>query len=195
MSGDFRATPFARLISSIFLGVLVRKLTISAILDFLNFRTCQARFEDNTKLPRWSLWAGFFRCLLLASFEFQHYCKVEAHKLQKVTKISGLWLCFRGFCRFFFPLLFSLPSCSTSSVCPVFLSREERAGRVWKGSNRKGLEKQFQPPKIKLDPLNPNTSFRDVQTFIVILMSGVFRVTPFARLFSLHFERSLVIKD
>ena len=36
-------------------------------------------------------------------------------------------------------------------------------------------------------PIFQSTLFRGVQTFIIILMSGDFKATPFVRLFFLHF--------
>ena len=46
-----------------------------------------------------------------------------------------------------------------------------------------------------LEPWNPNTLFRGVQTYIIILMSGDFKATPFARLFFGIFWKGLVRKS
>ena len=64
-----------------------------------------------------------------------------------------------------------------------------------KGSTRKEIEKQIQWTTKILDPWNPNTLFRGVQTYIIILMSGDFRATPFARLFFGIFWKGLVRKS
>ena len=47
----------------------------------------------------------------------------------------------------------------------------------------KELRKNNSTTKI-LDPWDPDTLFRGVQAVIIILMSGDFRATPFARLIS-----------
>ena len=128
MSGDFKATPFARLFFGIFWKGLVRKSTIWALLIFLHSRTFQARF-------------GVWSLLLPA---------------QRVLRAS------KG---------------------------------LRKGSTRKGIEKQIQLTTKMLEPWNPNTSFRGVQTYIFILMSGDFKATPFARLFFGIFWKGLVRKS
>ena len=129
MSGDFKATPFARLFFGIFWKGLVRKSTIWALLIFLHSQTFSGKI--------WSL-------------EF---------------------------------------TASSSKSLEGF-----RKG-LRKGSTRKGIEKQIQWTTKILDPWNPNTLFRGVQTYIIILMSGDFRATPFARLFFGIFWKGLVRKS
>ena len=75
---------------------------------------------------RWS--SGCLSCS--AEKALQHFCKVEASKLQNVPKISGLWFCSRGD----FQCCFSL--CALAFLAFLFhlfclsgLSREGRIGQ------------------------------------------------------------------